>query len=168
MYVIPSAGSRFGAVAQLGARLNRTQKVRGSNPLSSTKRLSGCGTQTFFASRISMVGTIFCSGFCSGFCSRSPNGHGRLRLLSRLSTNRFFRFKWARGRSRGCTTREFDQQPTLEPSHDKNLRQANLVQKCNGLGKAGKCKVNLERELFLSNFHVLSFIPVEDGLDPVG
>ncbi len=27
----------FGAVAQLGARLNGIQKVRGSNPLSSTK-----------------------------------------------------------------------------------------------------------------------------------
>ena len=34
--VLDSRGE-LGAVAQLGARLNRTQEVRGSNPLGSTK-----------------------------------------------------------------------------------------------------------------------------------
>ncbi len=33
----PSSIPSFGAVAQLGARLNGIQKVSGSNPLSSTK-----------------------------------------------------------------------------------------------------------------------------------
>lgn len=31
-------GNTFGVVAQLGARLNGIQKVRGSNPLNSTKK----------------------------------------------------------------------------------------------------------------------------------
>ena len=38
---------RFGAVAQLGARLNGIQKVSGSNPLSSTKR-KPCPKHGFF------------------------------------------------------------------------------------------------------------------------
>ena len=33
-----STSYRYGAIAQLGERLNRTQEVRGSTPLSSTKR----------------------------------------------------------------------------------------------------------------------------------
>jgi hypothetical protein len=67
MNVIPSAGSRFGAVAQLGARLNRTQKVRGSNPLSSTKRLTMEDTESNSVSSMN-----FCSGFLVAFVLELP------------------------------------------------------------------------------------------------
>jgi hypothetical protein len=50
------------------------------------------------------------------------------RLLSRLSTNRFFRLEVMRGRNSRIlfplarsSTLEFDQRPALEPSHDRRV-----------------------------------------------
>src|SRR5690606_26586826 len=87
--------SVLGAVAQLGARVNRTHEVRGSNPLGSTKGITS-GT-ALRASAVSHSGRNLASG------SRLVAGGPEMGVGNRSATCLVRACWWpARGVVRGC------------------------------------------------------------------
>jgi hypothetical protein len=69
----------IGGLAQLGERLAGSQKVRGSNPLSSTSQITTTGTLAIFSAKpksavvgrklLRLGSSSCCAAFCAAFCT---------------------------------------------------------------------------------------------------